>query len=379
MSKKRINHHSLWGKVEIIQNKLIDLRLSISKTIHSKISRPNSSIFDKTRSYFESELLNDTALRELQQMESVESKIITRFSCSDMKMTKNDILIITNENFFLIGRKSFKNASFRRIQIDTSPKVKIVHLSILCNLQENIVLVALTDGSVKSLCCDLNVDRYDEMNVNIDSDDGGSSSSGSSLTTAVDNMSQAIAMNSKPFVSYASPTPSGSVQVAVAVPLQMNKNLEFNGISSYGKSCAIQNLVQSERRIYDESQSLSCLHTHEYKETSKLNNNPSVHDAIHSINFMNSQIVLSGSFEISTWKMLIPLMNTIKIIIIKMNRLCIIDPMKMEIAEVSSSQVSMESFTCATTLIGQRNEEHLVRKNDFLFTNYRNNRSFSIQ
>lgn len=198
MAKKRIDHQSSWGKVEVIQNKLIDLRLSISKTMHSEILRPNSSIFDKTRSYFESELLNDTALRELQQMESVESKIATRFSCSDMKMTKDDILIITNENFFLIGRKSFKNESFRRIQISTSPKVKIVHLSILCNLHENIVLVALTDGSVKSLCCDWNADRYNEMNVNVDSDDVGTSSTGSSLATTVENTSQGIAMISNP-------------------------------------------------------------------------------------------------------------------------------------------------------------------------------------
>lgn len=64
LMNKRIEHQSLWSKVKLIQNKVIDLSASVRQMFQLKnVRRPTSKSFDKTRSYFESELFSDAALQ----------------------------------------------------------------------------------------------------------------------------------------------------------------------------------------------------------------------------------------------------------------------------------------------------------------------------
>lgn len=319
--------------------------------MQTKMSRPTSSAFDKTRSYFESELLSDNALRELQQMNSIESKLVTGFRCTALEMTKEGILIVTNENFLFFGRKSFKNESFRRIQIDSDANIHVDHIALLTAPDEDIVLVALTDGTVKTLFCDQNRDQFDDTLTNSDAEDGGSASSGSSLPPNLDSVTPITAAPSS-FVSYGGASSNGPVQVAV--PFQSNTHFDGN----VGKSCTIQSLVQNERKIYDETQALSYLDNNEYK--TPLRRTESMQRSMRTTNLMNGQVIVNSSFGMFSRQTLIPLSKSFKIVILRKDRMCIFDISTSETTEVTAKQLGMKSFVGATTSVGHRDEEFLV-------------------
>lgn len=360
LTKKRINHQSMWGKVELIQTKMIDLRSSFSKQMQMKMSRPTSSSFDKTRSYFESELFSDVALKELQDMNSIETKLVTSFRCTGMEMTREGILIVTNENFLMFGRKSLKNDSFRRIQIDVNSETRIDDIAMLFTPDEDIVLIALNNGCVKTLCCDQNSEIHEDTASNSDVEDGGSASSGSSLSPAPGAASQFTAASSS-FSTFVTTSSTGPLQMMI--PSTVNGNFAFDGNGFAGKSCTIQSLVQNERKIYDESQALGHLDNNEYKVPFVRSDNKSMQQpGVRTTHLVNGQIILNSSFGSHSRQRITPLVKSNRIVLQQKDRLCVYDIITADVSEISAEEINMESFISAQTSLGDRNEEFLVRE-----------------
>lgn len=361
LSHKRIDHQSIWSKVKLIQNKAIDLRSSVRQMIQLKMSRPTSKSFDKTRSYFESELFSDSALQELHEMNAIEEKIVTTFRCTAIELTNEGILISTNENFLLFGRKSFKNESFRRIQIDSNKSVRVECMIALTGFDDDIVIIALNNGAVKSLCCDQNIDQIDDSQANSDIEE--SSSSISSLTTPANGKALNVNFPIETFdYSMASPS-NGPVHIAMAAPLQATTGFfpDNNG-SSFGKSCTIQNLVQNERKIYDEMQAHH-LENIEYKTPMETVPIKSIHRSIRSTQLMSGQTILNHSMDaFSTFsrQSLVQLLKAKKLITLRKNRLRIYDLVTNQIINVPAKQTNQLNIIEVTTTTADQNEEYLV-------------------
>lgn len=349
----------MWSKVKLIQNKVIDLSSIIRPTIKSKTTRPNSSSFDKTRSYFESELFNDVALQELHQINSTEMKLITNFRCTSLELTNHGILIATNENFLLFGRKSFKSDSFRKIQIDSNQNIR-VNCMVSLNMDDDIVLLSLSDGRVKTICCNQNIDKFDETFGNSDIEDG-STSSVSSLTATTHHT--ALPINS--FDLAAASTSNGSTNFTTAI--QSNgSTLSDNNSLLVGKSCAIQNLVQNERKIYDEMQALNHLDNNEYKVALENTTVKLMNRSAKTINLVNDLTILSNSIDLfvstssSSQQYLVVLMKCRKLVALQKNQLTIYDLLSNETHKCSSDKLNENRLIDATTTIGGYNEEYLV-------------------
>lgn len=363
LANKRIDHQSLWSKVKLIQNKAIDLRASIKQMPAMKMSRPTSKSFDKTRSYFESELFNDTALRELHEMNAGEEKILTNFRCTDIELTSEGILISTNENFLLFGRKSFKNESFRRIQIDANKNVRVECMVALSGFDDDTVAIALNNGAIRSLCCDQNIEQIDDSLTNSDIEE--SSSSISSLTPTAGN-GKAPNMNFSPDAfDYSVATPSnGPVQVAVAAPLQATTGFFADNTGpSFGKSCTIQSLVQNDRKIYDDAQGMNQFENMEYKAPLEIVSIKTAQRPIRSTHLMSGQMIMSNSmhlFSNLSRQYLVQLVKAKKLISLWRNRIRIYDLLTNRIVEVPASQIKQRNFVEVITATADFSEEYLV-------------------
>lgn len=373
LANKRIDHQSLWSKVKLIQNKAIDLRSSVRQMPAMKMSRPTSKSFDKTRSYFESELFSDTALRELHEMNAGEEKILTNFRCTDIELTSEGILISTNENFLLFGRKSFKNESFRRIQIDANKNVRVECMVALTGFDDDTVAIALNNGAIRSLCCDQNIEHIDDSLANSDVEE--SSSSISSLTPTAGN-GKASNMNFSPDTfDYAMATPSnGPVQIAVAAPLQAAAGFfTENTGSSFGKSCTIQSLVQNDRKIYDDAQGMNQFEKMEYKAQLETLSIKMTQRPVRSTHLMSGQMIMSNSMDVFSTlsrQYLVQLVKTKKLISLWRNRMRIYDLLTNCIVEVPASQMKQRHFVQVTATTSDFSDEYLVSVflGEFIFT-----------
>lgn len=354
---RRIDHQSLWGKVKLIQNKAIDLRASVRAMPQLKMSRPNSKSFDKTRSYFESGLFNDAALQELHLINAGEEKILTNFRCTAIELTRDGILISTNENFLLFGRKSFKSEAFRRIQIDANKNIRVECMVSLSGFDDDIVIVALNNGAVKSLCCSQSID-LDESQTNSDIDE--CSSPVPSLPPTVQSEK---APNSNIPINFGLASPSnGPVQVATAAPLQAGFFSDSNA-SSFGKSCTIQSLVRNEREIYDGMQALNHLENAEYKKTLETVPIMPMQRTIRSTHLMSGQTILTSSaemFSLLSSQFLVQLTTAKKLITLRKNQLHIYDLLTNQVVEMPANQTKLQRFVEATTTTADLSDEYLV-------------------
>lgn len=369
---KRIEHQSLWSKVKLIQNKVIDLSASVHQMFQMKMVRPTSKSFDKTRSYFESELFSDSALQELHRMNADEEKLLTTFHCTAIQLTSDSILISTNENFVLLGRKSFKNESFRRIQIDSCKSVRVECMLSLIGFDDDIVVLVLNNGAVKSLCCDLS-DEIDELQANSDIDDASSStvSSLSPTTTAADaKASTAYTLPVDSIVFSVAPASNGPVQMmtAMAAPHQASVSGGFlTDGNSLGKSCTIQSLVLNERKIYDErKQALNHLENLEYNASfgGAVSSKAMMQKSIRCTHLMNGQTLFNNSMDLFSTpsvshQHLVQLVKSNKLIILRKNRLRIYDLFANHMIEMPSNRPS-QMYIDATTTTADHNEEYLV-------------------
>lgn len=361
LSNKRIDHQSIWSKVKLVQNKVIDLRSSVRQMVQLKMSRPTSKSFDTTRSYFESELFSDSALQELHEMNAIEEKILTNFRCTAIELTTEGILISTNENFLLYGRKSFKNESFRRIQIDSNRSVRVESMVALMGFDDDIVTISLNNGSIKSLCCDQNMEQIDDSQANSDIEE--SLSSISSLTPTAGNVKASNVNFPIETFDYLMASPSnGPVQVAMAAPSQTITGVSAdNTAPTFGKSCTIQSLVQSERKIYDGMQAMRHLENNEY--TALLETVPMklIQRSIRNAQLMSGQTILNNSmdaFSIPSRQHLVQLIKSKKLITFRKNRLRIYDLVTNQIVDVPTKKRNFTEINAATGI--NHNEEYLV-------------------
>lgn len=350
----------MWSKVKLIQNKAIDLRSSVRQMTQIKLSRPTSKSFDKTRSYFESELFSDAALQELHKMNADEEKILTNFHCTAIELTSEGILISTNENFLLFGRKSFKNESFRRIQIDSNKSVRVECMVALSGFDDDIVVIALNNGAVKSLCCDQNVEQTDDSLTNSDVEE--SLSSTSSLTPSMTNgKASNLSFPMESFENVMASPSNGPVQIAVAAPLHASSGFD-NAASNFGKSCTIQSLVQNERKIYDEMQMLNHLDNNE-KTPLEVVHIKSMHRSVKYTQLMSGQTIFNNSlnaFSTLSRQYMVQLLKSKKLVSLCKNRLRIYDLMTNQIVNVTI-KMSEKKFIQATATTAGQNEEYLVR------------------
>ncbi|KAG4071946.1 hypothetical protein HA402_006107 [Bradysia odoriphaga] len=144
-NERRIDHRSPWSKVQLVQSSIIDLT---SMNLNNRKARPKSG-FDKKKMYFESNLFNDAALRELHDIDARKdlSDQSEKFRCVDMEYHEDGIVIATNKSFVIFVATSLNRDSLRKVFIDES---NLLHATKLKSL-DDILLVGLTDGSVKVL------------------------------------------------------------------------------------------------------------------------------------------------------------------------------------------------------------------------------------
>lgn len=364
---KRIEHQSLWSKVKLIQNKVIDLSASVRQMFQLKnVRRPTSKSFDKTRSYFESELFSDAALQELHRMHTDESKLLTTFRCTAIELTSDSILISTNENFLLLGRKSFKNESFRRIQIDSCKTVRVECMLSLSGFDDDIVVIVLNNGAVKSLCCDLS-DEMDDLQANSDIDEA-SSSTVSSLSPAA----AAAAADAKASTAYALPVdsiifavaPASSGPVAMSTMAAPHHGGFPTDGNSMGKSCTIQSLVLNERKIYDEQlDDLDYSKTASGIETVPIKS--AMQKSVRCTQLLNGQTLFSNTMNLFSipsisHQQLVKLIKSSKLIILRKNRIRIYDLIANHMIEMPSNRRHTQLYIDATTTTADHNEEYLV-------------------
>lgn len=363
---KRIEHQSLWSKVKLIQNKVIDLSASVRQMFQLKnLRRPTSKSFDKTRSYFESELFSDAALQELHRMNTDECKLLTTFRCTAIELTSDSILISTNENFLLLGRKSFKNESFRRIQIDSSKAVRVECMLSLSGFDDDIVVLVLNNGSVKSLCCDLS-DEMDELPSDLDE---ASSSTVSSLSPAA----AAAAADAKAQTAYALPVdaiifsvaPASSGPIATATMAAPHHGGFSTDGNTMGKSCTIQSLVLNERKIYDEQlDDLEFNKTASGIETVPIKS--AMQKSLRCTQLLNGQTLFSNTMNLFSvpsisHQQLVKLIKSSKLIILRKNRIRIYDLVANHMIEMPSHRLKYtQLYIDATTTTADHNEEYLV-------------------
>lgn len=134
MSENRIDHQSPWSAIKLIQSNSIDLQCIIMQSSNKK--RPKSG-FDKTRSYFESNLFSDAALRELQEINNEDGlplMDVRDFRCTDLAIDSDGFCVATNKRYLIFGQKSMHPDSIRKTIIDESmfifyfPLVLCLHL-----------------------------------------------------------------------------------------------------------------------------------------------------------------------------------------------------------------------------------------------------------
>lgn len=347
LNRKRIDHQSTWSTVKLTQTKVLDLRPIFGHSLKSMNSRPTSSEFNKTRSYFENELYSDLALQQLQEMHTDKVKLLTNFRCTSLEITNSGILIATNENFFLYARKSFRDSLVRCIQIDTSASARVECTFLLPETNGNIVLVASTDGKIKALCCNQHIDHADESPTNCDLDDGSTSSISSWPPNGPSHQHH---------IDDDSSTPSTSMAMHSTDP-----NLLVN------KSCTIQSLVQNERQMYDEMHVTSRLDDSEYKFRQNIATNgerPAVaNGAMKFSNLLNGQMVSSNSigvFKVALDYPSISMLSANRFMALHKNQLKVFDLMANDIMEKTNIESRKKAVVSAVTTQIDSNTNFLV-------------------
>lgn len=148
----RIDHRSPWSTVKLVQSNIIDL--NHQWTTMNIDNRPKSA-FQKTRSYFESNLFSDSALQELNNISNNRSTIsvddLVPLRCIDLEVIEDRYFVATNKKYLIAGTESLHKDSLRRIAIinDAGRFVNATRLKSM--FDGDTLLVGLSNGSVKAL------------------------------------------------------------------------------------------------------------------------------------------------------------------------------------------------------------------------------------
>lgn len=203
------------SRVRLIKNVVIDLNTSAMTTGNENENPRGKSAFEKTRYYFENDLFSDKVLRELQEIDTSRNK--TKPSSADdlIKFNGctaglNEIFLASDLNFILAVSRL--NLGVKTRKIFTNESSFISPTSILIHpVNSNVLAVGSANGEVKF--------------IKIHDDDND--------------------LNNNSLKNTRKSTDEPSVSDIVA------------------KSCAFQNIVKKEKKLYDETQALNNLDSEE--------------------------------------------------------------------------------------------------------------------
>lgn len=307
----------------------------VQSSTYFSLFRPNSSSIDKTRSYFERDLFNDAALQELQITNKIEGKHLTNFRCVALELTHDGILIATNENFILFGRKTMRSETFQKLQIDNVGNSGRIDALLTLNLfEDDVVLATLRDGTIKSFCFDWRARKTDPLSDCCDEP----------------SISSAYSLPPMPPASAGETSASSSLSAASVGALMIGHDM--------GKSCTIQSIVQCERKLYDEVQALNNLDMNEYKIL--FDEEDADGSLLKFTRFVNDQIVMSNSSNhfAGRRRQMVQLIKSNRLAMLHHGRLRLYEFRNNEISPVNSN-IDAKLIEAATT-IGDNDIEYLV-------------------
>lgn len=259
--------------------------------------------FEKTVGYFENDLFSDDALRELQSKDEKEQRAGgSYFVCTDMDVIDGSFLVATNKNFILIVSRG-NSKTVQKIFVPEASRVVSV-TKILVVAKGKKVLIGLSDGSVK-------LQNFLSENVIQEQERGESSSF-----------------------------------------LSEKDDLETDHENITGKSCAIQNIVLNERKLYEDLQAKQNLDSLEvksgiFRETA-LNEDFDCFENISYEKMMIKPSLFSRGF--------------VKCIFVDKNRLFALDGNQLKILDINKDELSITGQVADFSLIKTGNSnQSLVR------------------
>lgn len=211
-----LDYTHLKSLIKLIKNVIIDLNSSSRKIGKENVKR--KSAFEKTRYYFENDLFSDKVLRELQEIDTnrltkvknplIDDELMKFNGCA---VNLNEIFVASDLNFVLaISRLNLVDQT-RKILTDESSFVAPTAIE-MHTINTNVLAIGQANGEVKF------IKVQDDENFN----------SGASSKLA-------------------------------------RKSTDSTNIDVLSKSCAFQNIVEKEKKLYDDTQALNNLESDELK------------------------------------------------------------------------------------------------------------------
>lgn len=253
--KAELDYTHAKSRVKLIKNISIDLNAASSKAM-GKENVKRKSAFEKTRYYFENDLFSDKVLRELQEIDSsrlTKAKMpaddeLMRFNTFTASL--NEIFVASDMNYIVAISRLNLGDKTRKIVTNDSSFISPTSVKIH-PVNTNVLAIGQANGEVKFMKV------YD--------DDVFSPSSSSKLA---------------------------------------RKSNEASGLGDIlSKSCAFQNIVEKEKKLYNETQALNNLESDELKAfliNEALSEQFSEDDAMREMFKVPFDKNIFNSFEVST-------------------------------------------------------------------------------
>jgi hypothetical protein len=205
------------SRVKLVKNLVLDLNAKLGKTI-SETSK--KSEFEKKVYYFENDIFSDKVLKELQQMDEQKGGMNDKNDSvlfHDLDVNFNEFFLASDSNFVMACSRINFDGKSRKINVDSSAFLTSTVVKIHPT-DKNILAIGLSNGNLFFI----NNKMEEEPNDFLSKSQNSSSSKRSSS--------------------------EGS----------SSENL-------LSKSCTIQNIIENERKIYEETQALNNLEMDELK------------------------------------------------------------------------------------------------------------------
>lgn len=315
-------------------------------------SRITSASFEKTRSYFENDLFTDTALHELQLNNENDTRQLSDVNCLELEVNDGGIFIASSENFIIYGRRTLKLNTFKKWQISDKKNVHVEYFLKLNHKNCDELFVALNDGTVKAFTYPSIVHQ---MNAHTEY---GIDLSISPLT----------------FVPVNTPSKPASATCSEhnlsASQNQITSNAAFSIGQELGKSCIIQNIVQNERKLYNNVQTFGIFDTNELQ---LLNDDSDVGNCINEIhlqpNIVNNQLIcFQPKHKIHSNDQILSLNKLNCLIFLKKNQLKLYNLLNGKIIDVNyTNELQNCSLIQIASIIDDNGFEYLVSFVGFSF------------
>lgn len=336
-----IDHQSSWSAVKLVQSKIVDLRPRIQSPFRQTAERITSAAFAKTRSYFENDLFTDTALQELQSIDGAETRQLSDVRCVALEVNNGGVFVASSENFIIYGRRTLKPETFRKVQIDGRRNVNVQYFLPMSPKCDEI-LVALSDGTVKSF-------SYPSV---------GRLLSGSAEYGAD------VSISPLTFVPVNSPSNPGAAvgeRTSSASAHSSAQNAGFSIGQELGKSCIIQNIVQNERKLYSEAQTVDIFESNEFKLGNDQTGGDRTADNSAQPEVVNNQLILFQPSKQRTEQQIAPLVKSHRLVSLRRNQVKVYNLM-------NDSSTNLEFKDTANggdliriaTAINENDDEYLV-------------------